>query len=103
MAIFVGVLMIFSGYQIDLDYVTQYGFNYGIGAIGQGILGFGIGMLIKKNQAFLKKYGLRHKLIIILILNVILVILVSKLTYTPILILLTYFILTDFSNFFKKF
>jgi len=92
MAILVGILMIFSGYQIDLDYVTQYGFNYGIGAIGQGILGFGIGMLIKKNQAFLKKYGLRHKLIKILVLNIILVILVSKLTYTPILILLTYFI-----------
>lgn len=92
MAIFVGVLMIFSGYQIDLDYVTQYGFNYGIGAIGQGFLGFGIGMLIKKNQTFLKKYRLRNKLIKILVLNIILVILVSKFTYTPFLILLTYFI-----------
>jgi len=82
-----GLLIIFLGYQINIDYIEKYGFNSGIGAVGQGLLGFSIGLLIKKYEFRIK---LRSSLscILITILNILLLLIVVNITYLPILILI---------------
>ena len=88
LVILYGSLMLFIGFKIDIIYINQFGFNYGVGAIGQGILGFGIGMSIKKNTKILNKFTIKYPISIIIAINVLLNILVYKVKSDSYLILL---------------
>lgn len=50
-----GLLFVICGYYFDIEYIREYGFNYGLGAIGQGLFGFSIGMLIRYKISYLKR------------------------------------------------
>lgn len=88
LVILCGILMVLIGFKIDIIYINQFGFNYGVGAIGQGILGFGIGMSIKKNAHFLNKFTIKYPIFIIISINVLLNILVYKVKSDSYLIML---------------
>ena len=88
LVILFGSLMILIGFKIDFIYINQFGYNFGIGAIGQGILGFGIGMSIKKKYKFLNKFTTKYLISIIIAINILLNILVYKVKSDSYLILL---------------
>jgi peptidoglycan/LPS O-acetylase OafA/YrhL len=91
-----GVLFLFCGYYFDIEYIRAFGFNYGLGAVGQGLFGFSIGLLVRGNLSYLKSKFVKINKFSLIFLTVFIVIFAEYVTNQVLIILFSTVVFTLF-------